>query len=172
MEFVILVDQEDRPVGTMEKMEAHEKALCHRAFSVFIHNERNEILIQQRAAHKYHCPELWANTCCSHPREGEATIDAAHRRLQEEMGFDCEIEEQFSFYYKAEFDNGLTEHEYDHVFIGCYSGEIELNANEVMAYKWIKWSDLIEDVEQNPHIYTPWFLIILDKLKNKNIFLT
>lgn len=170
MEYVILVNENDEPMGLMEKMEAHEKALCHRAFSVFVINNKKEILIQQRANHKYHCPSMWANTCCSHPRDGEKTIDAAHRRLMEEMGFDTDIEEIFSFHYKAEFDNGLTEHEYDHVFFGNYDGDINFNEDEVMDYKWISWDALMEDVEKNEAIYTPWFLIILDEVKKRKLF--
>ncbi|PHO01659.1 isopentenyl-diphosphate delta-isomerase, partial [Rhodobacteraceae bacterium 4F10] len=122
-EQVILVDQQDNPIGLMEKIEAHEKALLHRAFSVFVFNDKNELMLQQRAAEKYHSPLLWTNTCCSHQRDGESNIEAGKRRLQEEMGFSCELEEVFSFIYKAPFDNGLTEHEYDHVMIGRFNDE-------------------------------------------------
>ena len=121
-EQVILVDPNDNPIGTMNKMEAHEKAVLHRAFSVFILNDKNEVMLQQRAAHKYHSPLLWTNTCCSHQRVGETNIEAGKRRLFEEMGFTAKLKELFHFIYKAPFDNGLTEHELDHVMIG-YSNE-------------------------------------------------
>lgn len=159
-EFVILVNENDEPQGLMEKMEAHEKALLHRAFSVFVFNDQNELMLQQRAQHKYHSPGLWTNTCCSHQRDGETNIEAGLRRLQEEMGFTCNLEEVFSFIYKAPFDNGLTEHELDHVMIGKYNDSPIINSEEVADYKWIKLDELKKDISENPQNYTEWFKII------------
>ena len=164
MERVILVDENDNPLGTMEKMEAHEKGVLHRAFSVFIFNNKGEMLLQQRAFSKYHSGGLWTNTCCSHPREGEPTINAAHRRLQEEMGFDCDIEKVFDFIYKKELDQGLTEHELDHVFIGEFEGEVCFNKEEVNAYAYISIQNLLEEVSQRPQQYTEWFKICLNEV--------
>ena len=164
MERVILVDENDNPLGTMEKMEAHEKGVLHRAFSVFIFNNKGDMLLQQRAFSKYHSGGLWTNTCCSHPREGEPTINAAHRRLQEEMGFDCDIEKAFDFIYKKELDQGLTEHELDHVFIGEFEGEVCLNKEEVNAYAYISIQNLLEEVSQRPEQYTEWFKICLNEV--------
>lgn len=147
----------------MPKMEAHEKALLHRAFSVFVMNDKGETMLQQRAAHKYHSPLLWTNTCCSHQRVGESNTAAGKRRLQEEMGFVTELDELFSFIYKAPFDNGLTEHEFDHVMIGKYGGEPKLNPDEVADWKWMKPIDVKKDISQNPHRYTAWFKIIFEK---------
>lgn len=162
-EKVILVNEKDEPVGLMEKLEAHKKAVLHRAFSVFILNDKNEIMLQQRASHKYHSPLLWTNTCCSHQRERETNIQAANRRLFEEMGFKTELKELFSFIYKAPFDNGLTEHELDHVLIGLYNQEPIINPEEVKAWKWMDIDAIKEDMIQNPDIYTVWFKIIFDK---------
>ena len=162
-EHVILVNEKDEPIGLMPKMEAHEKAVLHRAFSVFILNSKNEIMLQQRAAHKYHSPLLWTNTCCSHQREGETNIIAGSRRLREEMGFKAELKELFSFIYKAPFDNGLTEHELDHVMIGYYDGEPELNPDEAENWKWMAIEDVKEDMKLRPEIYTVWFRIIFDE---------
>lgn len=159
-ELVILVNEKDEPIGLMNKMEAHEKALLHRAFSVFIFNDRNELMLQQRAADKYHSPLLWANTCCSHQRDGESNLDAGTRRLKEEMGFVCNLKESFSFIYKAPFDNGLTEHELDHVMIGTYNDEPDINSDEVAAYKWMSLEAVKVDIIKNPKIYTEWFKII------------
>ena len=164
MERVILVDENDNPLGTMEKMEAHEKGVLHRAFSVFIFNNNGEMLLQQRAFSKYHSGGLWTNTCCSHPREEEPTIEAAHRRLQEEMGFDCDIEKAFDFIYKKTLDQGLTEHELDHVFIGKYEGEVCFNKEEVNAYNYISVQDILEEVSQRPEKYTEWFKICLNEV--------
>ena len=158
-EQVILVDQQDNPIGLMEKIEAHEKALLHRAFSVFVFNDKNELMLQQRAAEKYHSPLLWTNTCCSHQRDGESNIEAGKRRLQEEMGFSCELEEVFSFIYKAPFDNGLTEHEYDHVMIGRFNDEPIVNPEEVASYKWMPLEEVKNDIENHPEEYTAWFKI-------------
>ncbi|MCH2035127.1 MAG: isopentenyl-diphosphate Delta-isomerase [Tenacibaculum sp.] len=167
VENVILVDEQDNEVGFMEKIEAHEKALLHRAFSVFVFNDNNELMLQQRAKSKYHSPLLWTNTCCSHQRKGESNISAGKRRLQEEMGFTCELEEVFSFIYKAPFDNGLTEHELDHVMIGKYNGEPVVNPEEVESYKWMKLEAVKNDIENNPDAYTAWFKIIFEKSYEK-----
>ena len=162
-EEVILVNQENEQIGTMPKMEAHEKALLHRAFSVFIINKDGEIMLQQRAASKYHSPLLWTNTCCSHQRVGETNIEAGKRRLQEEMGFVAELKELFSFIYKAPFDNGLTEHEYDHVMIGDFNSEPKINPEEVEDWKWMSPELVKEDIIDNPEQYTVWFKIIFEK---------
>ncbi|MGV8814487.1 MAG: isopentenyl-diphosphate Delta-isomerase [Gelidibacter sp.] len=162
-ERVILVNEKDEQIGLMPKLEAHEKALLHRAFSVFIFNKKNELMLQQRAAHKYHSPLLWANTCCSHQRDGESNIEAGKRRLQEEMGFVTELENTVSFIYKAPFDNGLTEHEFDHVMIGNYEGAPTINPDEVAAWKWMPLEDVKSDILERPEIYTEWFKIIFDK---------
>lgn len=161
-EFVVLVTPEDQFLGLMEKQEAHIKGLLHRAFSVFIFNSKGELLLQQRAENKYHSPALWTNTCCSHPREHEDYIQAAHRRLQEEMGFDCALEHQFHFIYNAPFENGLTEHELDHVFFGRFDGDANPNPDEVMACKWIAPDALYQDIKDRPEHYTVWFKLILD----------
>lgn len=162
-EQVILVDEKDQQIGLMGKMEAHEKALLHRAFSVFIMNDKGELMLQQRAAEKYHSPLLWANTCCSHQRDGESNINAGMRRLQEEMGFITELKEVFSFIYKAPFDNGLTEHELDHVMVGNYNDVPAINKDEVEDYKWMTPEAVKEDMKLQPEIYTAWFIIIFEK---------
>ena len=136
-EQVILVNEKDEPIGLMGKMEAHEKGLLHRAFSVFVFNSKQEVLLQQRAACKYHSPNLWTNTCCSHPRAGETNQQAGERRLQEEMGLQVPLREVFSFIYKAPFDNGLTEHEYDHVLVGYSDAQPQINPEEVASWKWL-----------------------------------
>ncbi|WP_435414762.1 isopentenyl-diphosphate Delta-isomerase [Polaribacter aestuariivivens] len=166
-EQVILVDTNDQQIGLMEKIEAHEKALLHRAFSVFIFNKKGELMLQQRAASKYHSPLLWTNTCCSHQREGESNIEAGKRRLQEEMGFTTELKEVFSFMYKAPFDNGLTEHEFDHVMVGNYEEAPQLNKNEAENYKWMTLEAVKADIKNKPEIYTEWFKIIFDKSYEK-----
>ena len=169
-EQVILVDEQDNPIGLMEKMEAHEKALLHRAFSVFVFNDKKELMLQQRAADKYHSPLLWTNTCCSHQRSGETNLAAGKRRLYEEMGFVCELKEVFSFIYKAPFDNGLTEHELDHVMVGNFNESPRINKEEVESYKWMGLEAVKKDIEECPEIYTAWFKIIFkesyDTLKN------
>lgn len=162
-EKVILVNENDEPIGLMPKMEAHEKGVLHRAFSVFVLNEANEIMLQQRAAQKYHSPLLWTNTTCSHQREGESNIQAGTRRLQEEMGFTTELKELFSFIYKAPFDNGLTEHELDHVMIGYYNEEPNINREEAESWKWMGIDAVKEDMQQHPQQYTVWFRIIFDE---------
>jgi isopentenyl-diphosphate Delta-isomerase len=162
-EQVILVDSNDNPIGTMNKMEAHEKAVLHRAFSVFILNDKNEVMLQQRAAHKYHSPLLWTNTCCSHQRVGETNIEAGKRRLFEEMGFTADLKELFHFIYKAPFDNGLTEHELDHVMIGYSNENPVINKEEVESWKWMSIEAIKEDMTANPNGYTVWFKIIFDE---------
>jgi len=165
--MVILVDKKDNQLGLMEKIEAHEKAVLHRAFSVFILNDNNELLLQRRALCKYHSPGLWTNTCCSHPREGESVINAGIRRLREEMGFETEINNLFSFIYKAEFDNGLTEHELDHVLLGRYNKAPLINKLEVSDWKWTNMEFLKKDVVINPDLYTVWFKIIFQQFYKK-----
>ena len=162
-ELVILVNQNDQQIGLMPKLEAHQKAVLHRAFSVFILNDKNELMLQQRAAHKYHSPLLWTNTCCSHQREGESNLEAGNRRLYEEMGFQTELKELFSFIYKAPFDNGLTEHELDHVMIGFYNDDPIINPEEVERWKWMDIDSVREDMQAQPEVYTAWFKIIFDK---------
>ena len=161
-EQVILVNEKDEKIGLMAKMEAHEKALLHRAFSVFIFNDKNELMLQQRAAHKYHSPLLWTNTCCSHQRDGETNVEAGKRRLQEEMGFVCDIKEVTSFIYKAPFDNGLTEHELDHILVGNFNDRPIINNDEVESFKWMALEAVKIDMVKQPKIYTEWFKIIFD----------
>jgi isopentenyl-diphosphate delta-isomerase len=165
MEQVILVDENDQQIGVMEKMAAHEQALLHRAFSVFIFNEEGKMLLQQRAISKYHSGGLWTNACCSHPRPNEAVANGATRRLQEEMGFITSLSPAFQFTYKAAFDNGLTEHEYDHVFVGKYDGVIDVNPTEVENYGYGLVEDIEVEMQQNPDIYTEWFKIAFPKVK-------
>ena len=162
-EKVVLVDQFDNPIGTMLKMEAHEKAVLHRAFSVFILNKKGELMLQKRALHKYHSPSLWTNTCCSHQREGEDTLDAGQRRLKEEMGFSVPLQALFHFIYKSPFDNGLTEHELDHVLLGTFDQSPVLNSEEVADWKWMSLEAIAEDIKQNPQAYTAWFKIIFNR---------
>ena len=166
-EMVILVDKNDNQLGLMEKIEAHKKAVLHRAFSVFILNKNNELLLQKRALSKYHSPGLWTNTCCSHPRDGESVINAGIRRLSEEMGFETELNTLFSFIYKAEFDNGLTEHEFDHVLLGRYNKNPLINKLEVSDWKWIDVELLKKDVVVSPYLYTVWFKIIFQQFHKK-----
>ncbi len=164
-EKVILVDENDLATGEMEKMEAHKKAVLHRAFSVFIFNNNHELMLQQRALSKYHSPGLWTNTCCSHPRPGENTEAAAHRRLMEEMGFDCEIHKIFDFIYKAKLDQGLTEHEFDHVFAGTFNANPKINHAEVESWKWMHLDDIAADMELDPEKYTVWFKIAFERVR-------
>lgn len=165
-ERVILVDPNDQPLGTMEKMEAHQKGLLHRAFSVFIVNSKGELLLQKRALHKYHSPGLWTNTCCSHQREGETTQAAAARRLEEEMGMQTPLTFLFSFIYNATFDNGLTEHELDHVLLGIADTAPQINSEEVATWKWMKLNDLDSDIQKHEAHYTVWFRIIFKRFYN------
>ena len=162
-EHVILVDEQDNAIGLMPKLEAHQKAVLHRAFSVFVLNDKGEVMLQQRAAHKYHSPTLWTNTCCSHQRAGETTIAAGKRRLQEEMGFTTELTDVLTFIYKAPFDNGLTEHEYDHVLVGYSDAQPQINPEEVASWKWLSLEAIKEDILQAPERYTAWFKIIFEE---------
>lgn len=163
-ERVVLVDKDDKVIGSMEKMEAHIKAELHRAFSIFIFNSKGEMMIHQRALSKYHSPGLWTNACCSHPRMEESYADAAHRRLVEELGFDCELKEVFVFTYKADVGQGLTEHEIDHVFVGVYNEEPNINKDEVEDWKFVDPVKLYNDMKANPDNYTKWFHIAYEKL--------
>lgn len=162
---VILVNERDEPIGTMEKIEAHRKAALHRAFSVFIFNSKGEMLLQQRALNKYHSAGLWTNACCSHPAPGEATADAAHRRLQEELGFSTSLEKIFDFTYQTAFDNGLIEHEFDHVFAGQYEQRITPNPEEVKDVCYKNLEDIQQSLETHPQKYTSWFHIAFPKVK-------
>lgn len=162
-EQVILVNEYDEQIGLMPKLEAHEKAVLHRAFSVFVFNNKNELMLQQRALHKYHSPGLWTNTCCSHQRDGESNLQAGIRRLQEEMGFVTPLKETISFIYKAPFDNGLTEHELDHIMVGSYEDAPIINPDEVADWKWMPLEDVKQDIDDNPQLYTAWFKIIFEK---------
>jgi isopentenyl-diphosphate Delta-isomerase len=162
-EEVILVDATDAQVGVMEKLEAHRKGLLHRAFSVFIFNSKNEMLLQKRAAEKYHSPGLWTNACCSHPRPGENTLNAAKRRLKEEMGLETELNFKTSFIYKTAFDNGLTEHEFDHIYIGETDEQPGLNKLEVESFKWLSIEKIKEEIHLNPERFTSWFKIAMER---------
>jgi isopentenyl-diphosphate delta-isomerase len=164
MEEVILVNEQDEQVGSMEKMEAHRKGILHRAFSVFIFNDRNEMLLQQRAITKYHSGGLWTNACCSHPRLREETEVAALRRLHEELGFTTSLTKIFDFHYNASFDNGLTEHEFDHVYVGTYTGKIKPNPAEVQDYCYKKIEEITATIQSHPHKYTAWFCIAFPKV--------
>ena len=166
-ENVVLVDEQDNELGLMEKMEAHEKGLLHRAFSVFVLNSAGELMLQRRAKSKYHSGGLWTNTCCSHPRNGENVEDAAHRRLEEEMGFDCSLTKLLDFIYRAKLDKGLIEHEFDHVYLGFYDGEPRLNLEETDKWKWVDLKWLAGDIEMHPEIYTEWFKIIFTRFYNE-----
>jgi len=163
-EFVVLVDASGKPTGLEEKMAAHEKGLLHAAFSVFVFNKKGELLPQQRASGKYHSGGLWTNTCCSHPRKGEDAARGAHRRLREEMGFDCPLREVYSFTYKAKLDHGLTEHEFDHVFFGDYDGPVNPNLEEVDEYRWISLDALEKEVKAKPGEFTEWFKVTLPEM--------
>ena len=165
-EHVILVNEKDQEIGLMPKLEAHQKAVLHRAFSVFIFNSENELMLQQRASSKYHSPNLWTNTCCSHQRSGESNIQAGTRRLYEEMGFTTSLKEITSFIYKAPFDNGLTEHELDHIMVGYYNEDPVINSDEVEDWKWMKIEDVKKDISLNPDLYTAWFKIIFKNFYN------
>ncbi len=165
MEKIILVDKDDNETGSMEKIKAHENGgVLHRAFSIFVFNNKGEMLIQKRAAGKYHCADLWTNTCCSHQSPGETIEEAAHRKLKQEMGFDTTLKEILKFTYKAEFDNKLTEHELDHVFVGVYDGEVIPDPEEADDYKWVDVKQLKEYISKDPGKYTPWFKIVLDRV--------
>lgn len=163
---VILVSEQDAAVGEMEKMEAHRKGILHRAFSVFIFNSKGEMLLQRRALHKYHSGGLWSNACCSHPYPGEEVENAAVRRLNEELGFQTPVNKIFEFTYRAAFDNGLTEHEYDHVFTGEYNGMLNINPDEVSDYCFKDIEDIRTAMQSHPEKFTKWFHLIFDRIEN------
>lgn len=160
---IILVDKNNSVIGIEDKLIAHKEALLHRAFSIFIFNDKEELLIQRRALGKYHTPGLWSNTCCSHQKAGETTIEAANNRLKEEMGFNCELMEVYSLIYKIKLNLKLWEHEFDHILIGYYNGEVFPNSKEVSEYKWIRFETLKSEIILNNKIFTPWFKIILER---------
>ncbi|MBC34899.1 MAG: isopentenyl-diphosphate delta-isomerase [Bacteroidetes bacterium] len=165
-QLVVLVDQYDNDLGTMEKMKAHIDGVLHRAFSIFIFNTKGELMIHQRALSKYHSPGLWTNTCCSHPAMGRPVVDSAHIRLQEEMGFDCEFDPAFTFLYKADVGQGLIEHEFDHVFIGISDIQPNINPEEVESWKYMRMEDIREDMKTNPGLYTEWFKIAFEEVSS------
>lgn len=167
MEEVVLVNERDEALGTMEKLEAHRQGLLHRAFSIMIFNDQGAVLLQRRALTKYHSPGLWTNACCSHPRPGEDLEAAAHRRLQEELGFDCALEHAFHFTYKVQFDNNLYEHEFDHVFVGVYNQLPQFNQEEVADVKFVEVQTLTEAISSYPERYTEWFKMIWAAYKAK-----
>jgi len=162
---VILVDEQDQVLGTMEKMEAHRQGALHRAFSVFIFDSKGRMLLQQRAAQKYHGGLLWTNACCSHPYPSEVTMSAAHRRLGEELGFDTSLTEIFSFTYKAQVENNLIEHEFDHVFAGEYEGEIVPNPAEVANYCYSALEEIKSAIHDHPNKFTSWFRIVFPQIE-------
>ena len=163
-EHVILVDENDNRIGEMPKLEAHQKGILHRAFSIFIFNSKDEVLLQQRAKDKYHSAGLWSNTCCSHPAPGETTEEAVKRRLKQEMGMTCEMTPAFNFIYHAAFDNGLKEYEYDHVYFGVSDSIPEINKEEVNDWKYMSISDLITEINNNPNAYTEWLKHCLENV--------
>ena len=168
IEFVVLVDEQDNAIGKMEKQQAHVEGVLHRAFSIFIFNSDKELLLQKRASSKYHCGGLWTNTCCSHPRENESVLEAANRRLKEEMGMQSLLMPIFTFVYKAEFANGLTEHEFDHVFFGVSNQLPSINLEEVEDYRFVGMEELQLEIKKSPQNFTPWFLIALDRVNEFN----
>lgn len=162
MEEVVLVDEMDRPIGRMEKMEAHREGVLHRAFSAFVLNDRGELMLQQRAFDKYHSGGLWTNTCCSHPRPEESVLVAGERRLIEEMGFTTPLKELFQFTYKAKLDNELTEYEYDHVLLGYYNEAPRLNSAEAADYRWVALPAVEAEIKEHPERFTEWFKICFE----------
>ncbi|MCD6403203.1 MAG: isopentenyl-diphosphate Delta-isomerase [Candidatus Aenigmarchaeota archaeon] len=166
MEYVILVNKNGETIGKEEKLKAHKKGLLHLAFSVFVFNDKNQLMLQKRSKRKYHSPNLWSNTCCSHPRPGEDLLEASHRRLKEEMGFICKLEKLFSFVYKEKVDD-LFEHEYDYVLVGRFNGEPSPNEREVGEWKWMDWDKVKSDVKKHPEKYTVWFRLIVEKFSDR-----
>jgi isopentenyl-diphosphate Delta-isomerase len=164
-EHVILVNEKDEPVGIMEKIQAHLQGKLHRAFSVFLFNNKGDMLLQQRAFAKYHSPGLWSNACCSHPHPGEETLSAAGRRTKEELGIEVPLKEQFHFIYKAQFENGLTEYEFDHVFTGSFNGEPIVNPEEVYDYSFQPLAEIKQLLQTDPHQFTAWFKIIFPEIE-------
>lgn len=165
-EQVVLISENDEVLGLMEKMQAHENGILHRAFSVFLFNDKGEMLLQKRAADKYHSPNQWTNACCSHPRSGETYMEAANRRLKEELGIETELTPKFHFIYKADVGGNLWEHELDHVFIGNYQEDFDLNKDEVAEIRYISMEDLDREIRENPENFTEWFKIILEEYKH------
>jgi isopentenyl-diphosphate delta-isomerase len=168
-EKVILVNKQNKKIGVEEKIKAHKLGKLHRAFSILVFNSKGETLLQQRTKTKYHSGELWSNTCCSHPKPNETYLQATHRRLNQEMGFDCKLKKTFCFIYNTGFKNNLIENEYDCVFLGKYEGKIKANPKEVKNYKWESLKKLKQDIKKNPEKYSVWLKIILKKLKNSQI---
>lgn len=169
-EQVVLVDEQDAILGLLGKREAHEKGLLHRAISIIVFNSKGEMLIQQRADNKYHWAGIWSNTVCTHPRKGESYLEAAQRRLLEELGFSVPLREVFDFIYKAkDEESGLTEHELDHVFVGEYDGDIPFNTEEVKAVRWVSWEVLSKELEANPDAFSFWFKIILKEFQHRKL---
>lgn len=165
MEFVQLVDEQDRPLGVMDKMTAHRQGRLHRALSVFVFNSKGELLLQRRAKNKYHSNLLWTNTCCSHPRPEEDCLDAANRRLFEEMGMHCALKHQFSFVYRAVLDNDMIENEFDYVFFGTSDDKPHINLEEVDTWQYLSLEATFELIQKTPELFTEWFKIIFDKVK-------
>jgi isopentenyl-diphosphate Delta-isomerase len=166
---LILVDENDTQTGVMGKLETHQKGLLHRAFSIFVINDRGELMLQKRAASKYHCGGLWTNTCCGHPRNGEELLSAAHRRLPEEMGFDCALQEIFLFHYQVVFDNGLCENEMNRVFVGRHNGDPIPNPGEADDWKWVKIDEVKSDIQENSDKYTYWFKEDLNEIRKRGL---
>lgn len=164
-EKVVLITPKDEVLGVMNKLEAHQKGILHRAFSIFLFDKKGNILLQRRAKNKYHSPNQWTNACCSHPREHETYLQAAERRLQEELGISCELEKKFDFIYEADVGSGLWEHELDYVFTGIYEGNFRLNPEEVSEIRYISLQDLEQEIEKSPENFTEWFKIILKEYK-------
>lgn len=168
-EYVILVDEHDRQIGVEEKLTAHREGKLHRAFSIFLFNRRGELLMQQRAEHKYHSGGLWANTCCGHPRPDEPIAEAAARRLQEEMAITCDLQRAFRFTYRARLEGGLMEHEIDHVFVGYYGGLASPNPKEVMAHAWRPLHELRDEIQRQPHLFVPWLVPAVEALQEHGL---
>jgi isopentenyl-diphosphate Delta-isomerase len=167
--YIPIVNSQDEIIGHGEKLEVHRLGQLHRAFSILVFNKKRQMLIHQRALHKYHSGGLWTNTCCGHPNEGEEMQAAVNRRLVEEMGFGCELEYAFKFQYKADFDNGLTESEIDHVYVGEYEGDFTVNPDEVADYKWVDMEDVLYDISIRPEKYTVWFKEIMKREEVENL---
>lgn len=167
-DLVILVDESDNEIGYLDKLEAHQKGILHRAFSVLIFNSAGELLLQKRADHKYHSSGLWTNTCCSHPKPNEPMVDAVQRRLKEEMGIECETNFAYKFLYRAALDHGLVEHELDYVFTGICDDKPVINAHEVADWKFVSLAEVRKDLVKNPEAYTFWFTEILNHPEFEN----
>jgi isopentenyl-diphosphate delta-isomerase len=163
-EGINLTDREGKRIGTMEKMAVHRAGALHEAFSIFVVNSKGEMMLQKRSKRKYHSGGLWSNTCCGHPREDEPLETAVHRRLREEMGFDCRLTEVFSFTYRIKFPNGLIEHEFDHVFLGRYERDPQPSKKEAMDWKWSTLSRIERDIAGLPEVYTHWFKLIFPRV--------